>query len=445
MTAPTPARIVPIACALAVGGIAPLAMAQADFRAVFVANNGNLEGSVSCLRVESDGSLTLVDRVITGTRASISDDEPGCNPAAISISPSGRFLLTSHASGSANDQITIIEVASDGTLAVRRELLVPNTPLDCGWLTDTLLAAIKTDLGGTNEVITYTFNTEDLTLAEADRGTAGSFTSSMAAHPNGMWLYAGDSTTNSVYAYVVAPDGTVTPNGQYPTGGAYALGIELTPDGRYLYAAGGISSGRDKVSGFVVNQSDGTLALAPGSPFISPGNSPARMTASADSAVLYVGHGTDATCRSFLIDNETGALTSTGFGFDVGLQGTLGGLAALPGLLLISDESTAIDGVRGVYSFDADTGTGGFTPITPSPVNTEGITPESVAAWDPPAGGCNGADLAEPFGQLDFSDVSAFLVAFGANDASADLAPPMGQWDFSDVLAFLDLFGSGCP
>ncbi|MEZ6243290.1 MAG: GC-type dockerin domain-anchored protein [Phycisphaerales bacterium] len=60
-------------------------------------------------------------------------------------------------------------------------------------------------------------------------------------------------------------------------------------------------------------------------------------------------------------------------------------------------------------------------------------------------GGCNDADLAEPFNSLDFSDVLAFLVAFGNMDAAADLAPPFGSWDFSDVLAFLTAFGNGCP
>ncbi len=55
------------------------------------------------------------------------------------------------------------------------------------------------------------------------------------------------------------------------------------------------------------------------------------------------------------------------------------------------------------------------------------------------------ADLAEPFGQLDFSDVVAFLTAFGAMDPAADLAEPVGQFDFSDVVAFLSAFGAGCP
>ncbi|MEZ6241954.1 MAG: GC-type dockerin domain-anchored protein [Phycisphaerales bacterium] len=60
-------------------------------------------------------------------------------------------------------------------------------------------------------------------------------------------------------------------------------------------------------------------------------------------------------------------------------------------------------------------------------------------------GACNDADLSEPYGALDFSDVLAFLVAFGASDPAADLAPPTGVFDFSDVLAFLGAFGAGCP
>ncbi|MFI4897472.1 MAG: CotH kinase family protein [Phycisphaerales bacterium JB059] len=55
------------------------------------------------------------------------------------------------------------------------------------------------------------------------------------------------------------------------------------------------------------------------------------------------------------------------------------------------------------------------------------------------------ADLAAPIGVLDFSDVIAFLGAFGSMDPLADLAPPVGTFDFSDVIAFLAAFGAGCP
>jgi len=55
------------------------------------------------------------------------------------------------------------------------------------------------------------------------------------------------------------------------------------------------------------------------------------------------------------------------------------------------------------------------------------------------------ADFAEPFGELNFSDVLAFLSAFGSADPAADLAEPFGELNFSDVLAFLGGFGAGCP
>jgi len=63
----------------------------------------------------------------------------------------------------------------------------------------------------------------------------------------------------------------------------------------------------------------------------------------------------------------------------------------------------------------------------------------------PDGGACNVADLADPLGTLDFSDVLAFLAAFGAQDPAADLAPPTGVFDFTDVIAFLGAFGVGCP
>ena len=55
------------------------------------------------------------------------------------------------------------------------------------------------------------------------------------------------------------------------------------------------------------------------------------------------------------------------------------------------------------------------------------------------------ADFAEPFGELNFFDIAAFLTAYNAMDASADLAPPFGMWNFFDVSAFLTAYNAGCP
>ena len=59
-------------------------------------------------------------------------------------------------------------------------------------------------------------------------------------------------------------------------------------------------------------------------------------------------------------------------------------------------------------------------------------------------GPCSSADFAEPFGQLDFFDVSAFLAAFNAMDANADLNAD-GAWNFFDVSEFLNTYSAGCP
>lgn len=60
-----------------------------------------------------------------------------------------------------------------------------------------------------------------------------------------------------------------------------------------------------------------------------------------------------------------------------------------------------------------------------------------------PQVGCNNADLAEPYGTLNFSDVIAFLTAFSEGDPVADFAPPPEVLDFNDVIGFLQTFADG--
>lgn len=59
--------------------------------------------------------------------------------------------------------------------------------------------------------------------------------------------------------------------------------------------------------------------------------------------------------------------------------------------------------------------------------------------------GCSPADLAEPFGTLNFFDVAAYIALYNAGSPTADLAPPIGTLNFFDISAFINLFNSGCP
>jgi hypothetical protein len=64
---------------------------------------------------------------------------------------------------------------------------------------------------------------------------------------------------------------------------------------------------------------------------------------------------------------------------------------------------------------------------------------------DPVQDGCNAADLAEPFGVLDLSDITTFVGAFTTGDPAADLAEPFGVFDLADITAFVGAFTAGCP
>jgi hypothetical protein len=55
------------------------------------------------------------------------------------------------------------------------------------------------------------------------------------------------------------------------------------------------------------------------------------------------------------------------------------------------------------------------------------------------------ADIALPFGELNFFDLSVFLSWYNQQDPRADLAQPTGIFNFFDVAAYLGLYNGGCP
>ena len=57
---------------------------------------------------------------------------------------------------------------------------------------------------------------------------------------------------------------------------------------------------------------------------------------------------------------------------------------------------------------------------------------------------CNVADLSEPHGVLDLSDINAFVSAFVTQGPAADIVPD-GIYDLADIGAFVGAFVAGCP
>lgn len=425
-------------CAVLASSICVLSVrAQSSSPAIFVANEGNLEGSVTSFIVETDGTLTFVDRVITGSRSSTSQPCAGCNTYAIDISPDGRFLATSHASGDNDENFTVYQVESDASISVVETIIVPQGGLDLAWVRDDLLAVCITDLGGSNELRLYDWDAGTQQLSLTDSDVSGTFLTSIAVHPSGRWIICNDSFANTARVYEVSGDQASL--NQTISFGVFGVSIAFSPDGNFAYAAGGISAGGNAFAGFSFDDSSGMLSELPASPFNSPGSSPKGFAFSTDGELLFVSHGSDATIRSFALDSN-GVPTSHGASFDVGLQGTLQGMDTLGGRLFAMDDSTAIDGVSGAYSFDINPVSGVLTPVPGSPTPTQGISPNDVVAWS----GANNciADFTGD-GSLDFFDVSAFINAFNAADSSADLNND-GIFDFFDVSVFIQAYNLGC-
>ena len=57
--------------------------------------------------------------------------------------------------------------------------------------------------------------------------------------------------------------------------------------------------------------------------------------------------------------------------------------------------------------------------------------------------GCAGDENGD--GQVNFFDLSQFLGAYNTQSPAADIAPPFGVVDFFDVSLYLIRYGEGCP
>ncbi len=151
----------------------------------------------------------------------------------------------------------------------------------------------------------------------------------------------------------------------------------------------------------------------------------------------------------------SGATASAGSSPDVARaaagRGLLGGLSADPVDLLtlnLTIDSGAALGQTVTVDFAGavvlNLGDSLVTFSTDPGANQQALSTSSVTLTVG-AGGCNPADLAAPFGQLTFADISAFLGAFSNSNPAADLAPPFGSYTFADISAFLGAFSAGCP
>jgi hypothetical protein len=335
--------------------------AQAIDPVLFVANN--VGDNIKSFRVNPDGTLTGI-----GTFAA------GDGPQTISLSPDGRFLAVGHGTASVTtEELRIYEVNPSGSLSLRLTTTVPDSPLDVLWLNNGALAVTKT--GSPANVQVYSWNPSGSSLSQIDLEPTGLFNSALST--NGRFLFANDSTGNTIRAFRINANSTLDLVDTQSTSPFLPVSIGLRPDGNYLYGAGGISGDGNRVFGYRVN-ADGSLDPTVPGDFTSPGESPKNFAFTADGQYAFVGHGTDATIQVFRSDPGTGVLDATGFSYDVGFQGTLGEIAVLGNLLFACDNSTIFDNRTGVVSLRINPN-GSLTEVGIFP--SDGARPDYLAVW----------------------------------------------------------------
>lgn len=136
-------------------------------------------------------------------------------------------------------------------------------------------------------------------------------------HPSGNYLYVTNQGGNSVSAFSVATDGTLTAvaGSPFSAGTASTLnGIVVHPSGNFVYVAS--MGGSGGVVGYSVDSSTGALTLIPGSPFSNTNggfaNTGDGITVHSNGNWLYMGLVNRSRVAAFTIDTTTGALTGLG-------------------------------------------------------------------------------------------------------------------------------------
>jgi len=404
-------------------------LGQATLRTVFVANS--VSDEITPFTIHADGTLDLVNTFATSDW-----------PTPIAVSPDGRFLAVTHASSASVELLKVFAIAADSSLSEIASTSITDAPLAVVWLTNTAVALTESSYGGTNNVHVWELDPLGGTLTHIDQEYTGGFNTYLALRPDRAFLYAQDSYDNMIRWFSVGNDGLLKPESSISTGALFPLDMAITPDGAYLYAGCGISGDGNRVLGFSINAPTGALTPLAGSPFGSSGESPAYLATSPDGDWLFVGHGTDATVRTFAIAGG-GSIAETGFFFDVGLQGTIGDVVTMSHLLFITDESTAIDGIAGLYSFEVHPD-GTFTTVAPI-YDTLGTRPEAMAVWIPPAipgdmncdGVVNNGDI--PYFVAALSDPDAYVADYpGCEVMHADVDGD-GSVNNADIPEFVAL------
>lgn len=213
-------------------GIGPVAVVMSPTEPfLFVANQTS--GNISAYTVDPGaGGLGTVQ----GSPFAIA---PASNPSAIAISPKGDFLFVAN---STQATVAAFAIGANGALTP-----APGSPFAVG---------------------------------------AGATPNSLAVEHSGRFLYVTDPAHNAVLGFSIQSNGSLTAIAGSPfAAGTLPNAVAADPQGAFLFAA---NTGSNNVSAYVIDASTGALGAVTGSPFATGGQGPSGLVVDTNSQALYV-------------------------------------------------------------------------------------------------------------------------------------------------------------
>jgi 6-phosphogluconolactonase (cycloisomerase 2 family) len=282
--------------------------ASPDGRFVYTANldGTNTVGEYSIN--PTTGALTTMGTIATGSA-----------PHGIAVDPSSRFVFASGIDTNAIYAYTINSKTGVLTSVVGSPFSGVNSPIALSVdPTGRFLMAAEACCANTAGISVFTVNskTGELKLVPGSPflpPTGTSEPTSVKVDPTGRYVYVANGEpfgTGGVTAYSInASTGKLTLTGRVLPGGVGPFGIATDATGKYVYMADADNTVSNSIYGYTIDNATGALTAMKGSPFPGggPGTSTQGITVEASGKFLYVAD--TVQLLGYSIDSSTGMLS----------------------------------------------------------------------------------------------------------------------------------------
>ena len=276
---------------------------------------GTENEQVAAFRIEGrSGKLSLLNRQSTkGTASCYLDvDATGKSVLLANYSTGSVGSYSVKTDGSLTEPVSFVQHHGSSVDTARQK----EPHAHCFVISPNNRFAYSADLG-IDQIVCYVLDpaTAKLTPNQPPfvRTPAGGGPRHLTFHPNGKFMYVINELKNSVTLFDFVPEsGLLTERQTISTlpadfaGTSHTADLKITPDGKYLY---GTNRGHDSIAAFRIAD-DGTLSLLEIQP--SSGKGPQNLAVTGDGSLLLCANMPGNNVAVFRINADTGLLTSVG-------------------------------------------------------------------------------------------------------------------------------------